>query len=92
MRTEDRTKTAFVTPFGHYQYIRCLMGLTNSPATFQRFMEKVLSDHIFVTLLVYLDDLLFSKGVDEHIEKLEVVFKLSQKYGLKLKPSKCHVL
>ena len=49
VRTEDKAKTAFVTPFGHYQYIRCPMGLTNSPATFQRFMEKVFSDHIFVT-------------------------------------------
>ena len=67
------------------------MGLSNSLATFQRFMEKVFSDHIFVTLLVYLDDLLSSKGVDEHVEKLEVVFKLLQKYGLKLKPSKCHI-
>ena len=93
VHNEDRAKTAFVTPFGHYQYIRCPMGLTNSPATFQRFMEKVFSDHIFVTLLVYLDDLLlFSKSVGDHVEKLEVVFKLLKKYGLKLKPSKCHIL
>ena len=43
--------------------------------------------------LLYLDDLLlFSKGVDENVEKLEVVFKLLQRYGLKLKPSKCHIL
>ena len=28
VRTEDKAKTAFVTPFGHYQYIRCPMGLT----------------------------------------------------------------
>lgn len=93
VRAADRAKTGFVTPFGHYQYIRCPMGLTNSPATFQRFMENVFSDHIFVTLLVYLDDLLlFSKSVDEHVERLEVVFRLLKKYGLKLKPSKCHIL
>lgn len=34
MRKEDRPKTAFVTPFVHYQYARCPIGLTNSPATF----------------------------------------------------------
>ena len=93
VRKEDRAKTGFVTPFGHYQYVRCPMGLTNSPATFQRFMEHVFSDHIFVTLLVYLDDLLlFSKNVGEHVEKLETVLELLRKHGLKLKPSKCHIL
>lgn len=93
VRKEDRAKTGFVTPFGHYQYVRCPMGLTNSPATFQRFMEHVFSDHIFVTLLVYLDDLLlFSKTVGEHLEKLETVLELLRKHGLKLKPSKCHIL
>ena len=93
VRAEDRPKTAFVTPFGHYQYVRCPMGLSNSPATFQRFMEYVFSDQIFVTLLVYLDDLLvFARSVDEHLDRLEGMLKLLRKYGLKLKPSKCHIL
>ena len=93
VRAEDRFKTAFVTPFGHYQYIRCPMGLTNSPATFQRFMEYVFSDYIFITLLIYLDDILvFSRTLGEHLERLETVFQRLQKYGLKLKPSKCHLL
>ena len=93
VRAEDRFKTAFVTPFGHYQYVRCPMGLTNSPATFQRFMEYVFSDYIFITLLIYLDDILvFSKTLEEHIERIETVFQRLLKYGLKLKPSKCHLL
>ncbi|XP_063841035.1 uncharacterized protein LOC135089423 [Scylla paramamosain] len=93
VRAEDRPKTAFVTPFGHYQYVRCPMGLSNSPATFQRFMEYVFSDQVFVTLLVYLDDLLvFARSVDEHLDRLEGMLKLLRKHGLKLKPSKCHIL
>ena len=36
VKEEDREKTAFSVPWGHYQYRRCPMGLTNSPATFQR--------------------------------------------------------
>ncbi|XP_063845408.1 uncharacterized protein LOC135091586 [Scylla paramamosain] len=69
------------------------MGLSNSPATFQRFMEYVFSDQVFVTLLVNLDDLLvFARSVDEHLDRLEGMLKLLRKHGLKLKPSKCHIL
>ncbi|KAK7877977.1 hypothetical protein WMY93_031357, partial [Mugilogobius chulae] len=39
---EDRPKTAFNTGRGLYQWRSMPMGLTNSPATFQRMMELVL--------------------------------------------------
>lgn len=91
-RTEKRQHCE--TSFGHYQHLRCPMGLTNTPATFQVLMEHVFSDYIFVTLFVYLDDLdgmlLFSKSVEEHLERLEAMLGLLQKHGLKLKPSVSH--
>ena len=34
VRAEDRLKTAFITSFEHHQYVRCPMGLSNSPTTF----------------------------------------------------------
>eukprot|EP00899_Mesostigma_viride_P010405 jgi/Mesvir1/19366/Mv25210-RA.1 len=39
---EDCHKTAFVTPFGHYQFRVAAMGLCNSPASFQMLMNEVL--------------------------------------------------
>jgi hypothetical protein len=43
LREEDRPKTAFSTPDGHFEYCSMPMGICSAPATFQRLMTKVLS-------------------------------------------------
>ena len=55
---EDVQKTAFITPFGHYQFRVLCFGLTNAPATFMRLMDRVLAPYIRKFLCVYLDDIL----------------------------------
>lgn len=93
MDEEDRHKTAFTTPFGIFEYNRMPMGMTNSPATFQRLMQTCLNDYIFQILLVYLDDIIvYSNTFDEHIERLDRVFTRLREHGLKLKPEKCKFL
>ena len=65
-------------------------GLTNTPATFQRLMESCLSDLHLNWCIIYLDDVIvFLKTPEEHIARLEAVFKKISDAGLKLKPSKC---
>ena len=87
----DKPKTAFtVGPLGFFECNRLPFGLTNSPATFQRLMQKIMGDLHLRSCLIYLDDIIiFSKTVQEHFSRLEEVLIRLKEAGLKLKPSKC---
>ena len=89
--SEDaRQKSAFVVSSGFYQFKVLPMGLSNSGSTFERLMERVLRGLQWRILLLYLDDIVvFSKTVEEHMDRLHEVLQRLIKAGLKLKPSKC---
>lgn len=93
MAPEDREKTAFTTPMGLFEFNSMAFGLCNAPGTFQRFMECCLGHKNFETVLLYLDDvIIYSKTYEEHLQHLAEVFEILAKHGLKVKPSKCHLL
>ena len=81
---EDRQKTAFITKY--------LMpyGLCNGPSTFQRCIELIFRGIQWEYLLVYLDDIIvIATDFDEHIQRLDEVFRRISLAGLKMKPTKC---
>ena len=91
--SKDQPKTAFISPMGLYEFKRMPFGLTNAPATFQRLMATIFGDMNFDSVLLYLDDIIvFSATVEEHVTRLSKVFSRLREHGLKLKPSKCHLL
>ena len=94
MKEEDKPKTAFtVGTLGFFECNRMPFGLTNSPATFQYLMEKVIGNLNLKSCLVYLDDIvIFSSSIEEHLGLLCGVLIRLHDAGLKLKPSKCHFL
>ena len=93
MHPDSVPKTAFVTPDGHYEYLRVPFGLANAPAVFQRVINKMLGDLQNGAVLAYMDDLLIpSATISEGMVLLERVLNLVAEAGLKLNLSKCSFL
>ena len=87
----DRAKTAFITPFGLYQFNVLAMGLKNAPPTFQKVMTDTL-DSCRAFALVYLDDIIiFSETFDQHLLHLTLLFDALQQKRIILNPSKCQL-
>ena len=81
-------KTAIVTPFGTFEFLRMPFGLKNSAQAFQRLMDSIFGSVPFV--FVYLDDVLIaSSSHEEHLEHLRTVFTLLQENGLFVNKDKC---
>ena len=79
----SRAKTAFVTPFGKYEFLMVPFGLAQAPAYFQLLMNKVLDGLDFT--MTYLDDIIIFSS-NEHLEE---VFRRLRKADLIMKRSKC---
>lgn len=88
---ESVHKTAFITPDGHFEYLRMPFGLANAPAVFQRAINKALGDLKNTVALVYLDDdLIPSESFEENLASLELVLQALEKAGFSLNLKKCH--
>ena len=86
----EEWKTAFRTKYGHYEYMVLPFGLTNAPATFQRFINEVLGEILDEYVIAYLDDILvFSETGKEHVHHVRKVLGKLQKAELRIKLEKC---
>ena len=90
MDPKSREVTAFITPWGLFEWNRMPFGLCNAPATFQRLMNQVLRKYLGKFILVYLDDIIiYSKTFEEHKEHVRLVFEALRAASLMMKPKKC---
>ena len=80
-------KTAIITPFGLFEYIRTPFGLRNAGQTFQRFMDEVVRG--LEGVVVYVDDILVaSKNEKNHEHQLSALFSRLELFGLVISPEK----
>ena len=87
----DKWKAAFTMPEGSFEPTVMFFGLTNSPATFQAMMNKLLRDLTNAgKVAVFIDDVIVGTETEEEHDELvaEVVRRLEEN-DLYVKPEKC---
>ena len=84
----DVKKTAIITPFGLFEFLRMPFGLKNAGMSFQRFMDRILGGLPFV--LIYLDNILVaSPDGKTHAVHLRTVLQTLRESGLVLNRGIC---
>lgn len=87
IKTEDKIKTAFITPWG---YKVMPFRLRNADATYQRVMVTLFYDMMHKEIEVYVDDMITkSRRGEDHIGVLKKLFERLRKYKLRPNPNKC---
>ncbi|ESK82067.1 reverse transcriptase-rnase h-integrase [Moniliophthora roreri MCA 2997] len=87
----DQWKAAFKTNKGLFEPMVMFFGLSNSPATFQSFMDDIFADYIEEGwIVIYMDDILiFSSDMETHRKRTIQVLERLKLHDLFLKPEKC---
>ena len=87
----DRHKTAFSTPIGNFQFVRCPFGARNSCAVFQAEMNRIFAGGLYTRCVVYVDDIIvFGSTKQEHDDNLLWVLSRCARFNVKIKFEKCH--
>ena len=63
----NKGKTAFRTQYSHFEYWVMFFSLSNSPVTFQRYVNKILAEKLDIFVIVYLDNILIYTKDPSHL-------------------------
>jgi predicted aspartyl protease len=90
MHPDDEELTTFRTRYGTYKYKVLPFGLTNGPATFQRYINDTLMGYLDDFCSAYLDDILiYSDDLESHRVHVEKVLQRLREAGLPADIRKC---
>ncbi|GFU28895.1 retrovirus-related Pol polyprotein from transposon opus, partial [Nephila pilipes] len=89
IRETDIYKTGFVTPDGHFEFLRMSFGVTNGPSTMTRAIKLACNHLALHNVNTYIDDI--STSHDNFRYQLKVLYKIfeaTRNTGFKLTPAK----
>ena len=90
VKVDDVQKTTFRSRYGHYEYVVMPFGVTNAPAVFMDYMNRIFRPFLDKFVVVFIDDILiYSKTQEEHVEHLRLVLGVLREKELYAKLSKC---
>ena len=88
MKTEDISKTTFITHEGHYEFLVMPFGLTIAASTFQGLMNSIFKPFLIKLVLVFVSHILiYNKSWMYHVEHVDRVLKLLQEKQIYAKAS-----
>ena len=88
-------KCCGITPYygsPTYHYLQMGMGMSVSPQIWQQFVNLVFQDNLIKhkqNFDIIMDDTFIHSTAEEHMDDLLDIFKVLQKYSLKISPHKC---
>jgi hypothetical protein len=92
MAEEDMSKTAFRCPgfIDLFEWVVMTFGLKNTSATYQRAMNLIFHNLLWIILEVYIDDVIVKlDSMDGHLPDLRLALERMHRYGLKMNLLKC---
>ena len=92
MRIKEKVewKTAFKTRYRTFEYLVMPFGMTNAPATFQKYVNWVLKEELNQEGVTYVDNILVTgHNRVTHCEKVQNILMKLYKAGLWAKLAKC---
>lgn len=90
VKSSDAQNTAFKTRYDHCEFLVMSFGVTNAPAIFMDYMNRIFQPYMGMFIVIFIDDILiYSHTQQEHEEHFRIVMPMLQEKQLFAKLRKC---